>query len=94
MLAALAYSGFAIGEGATAWLLGLGLPALAATLWGLLLAPKAKRQLGGPAKLAMEVLIVGGAVAALLAAGSAGLALAMAALVALHLVLSFVLGQR
>lgn len=42
----------------------------------------------------MEVLIFGGAVAALLAAGSAGLALAMAALVALHLVLSFVLGQR
>ena len=94
MLAALAYSGFEIGDGVGGWALGLGLPALAATLWGILLAPKSQRRVGDPARLAMEVLIFGGAVAALLVAGHDGLALVLGALVAIHLGLTFALGQR
>jgi hypothetical protein len=46
------------------------------------------------ALIALEFGIGGGAVAALLAAGSVALALVLGALVALHLGLSFVLGQR
>jgi hypothetical protein len=94
MLAALAYAGFEIGEGAVGWVLGLGLPVLAATLWGIFLAPKSERRVGDPARLAMEVLIFGGAVAALLAAGHAEFAVVLGALVAGHLGLTFALGQR
>jgi hypothetical protein len=94
MLAALAYSGFALGDGVAGWLLGLGLPALAATLWGIFLAPRSDRRVGDPARLGMEVLIFGGAVAALIGAGSGGLAIALAVLVAIHLALTFVLAQR
>ena len=94
MLVALAYSGFAIGDGVLGWLLGLGLPALAATLWGILLAPKSSRQVRDPARLAMEVLIFGGAVAALLGAGKTSLAAVLGGLVAIHLAFTFVLGQR
>jgi len=67
---------------------------LAATLWGILLAPKSSRQVRDPARLGMEILIFGGAVAALLGAGKATLAVVLGGLVALHLVLTFVLGQR
>lgn len=94
MLAALAYSGFTIGDGALGWVLGIGLPVLAATLWGILLAPKSSRQVRDPARLGMEVLIFGGAVAALVGAGKESLAAVLGGLVALHLALTFVLGQR
>ena len=47
-----------------------------------------------PARLGMEVLIFGGAVAALLGAGKTTLAAVLGGLVAIHLALTFVLGQR
>jgi hypothetical protein len=34
MLAALAYWGFTVGDGAGAWVLGVGAPLLAAVVWG------------------------------------------------------------
>ncbi len=34
MLAALAYWGFTVGDGACAWVLGIGAPLLAAIVWG------------------------------------------------------------
>jgi hypothetical protein len=38
MLAALAYWGFAVGDGVGAWVLGIGAPLLAAIVWGALAA--------------------------------------------------------
>lgn len=53
MLAALMYWGFTVGEGAWAFVLGIGAPAIAATVWGLFVAPKAPR----PVRLAVRLSI-------------------------------------
>ncbi len=46
MRAALSYFGFACFPGtAMRWVVGLGLPAVAAVLWGFLLAPRSSRRL-------------------------------------------------
>jgi hypothetical protein len=50
-------------------LLALALPALAATVWGAVIAPKARRRLPDPARLAVEVVLFVAAAAALAAAG-------------------------
>jgi Protein of unknown function (DUF2568) len=42
MLAALASWGFTVGDGAGAWVLGIGAPLLAAIVWGAWVAPKAR----------------------------------------------------
>jgi hypothetical protein len=42
MLAALAYWGFTVGDGAGAWVLGIGAPLMAAIIWGAWVAPKAR----------------------------------------------------
>jgi hypothetical protein len=47
-----------------------------------------------PVRLLLEVAVFGSGVAALLAAGSTALALVFAALVVVHLGLTFALGQR
>jgi hypothetical protein len=53
LLAGLAYWGFRVGEGAWGFVLGIGAPVLAAVIWGLFVAPKAKR----PVPLFVRVLI-------------------------------------
>ncbi|HRQ40953.1 MAG TPA: YrdB family protein [Chloroflexota bacterium] len=68
MLAALAYGGFQLEGG---WplrlLVGIGAPLLAATVWGLLIAPKAKRRLADPWRFMVELVLFVLAAAALMA---------------------------
>ncbi|MFN8470531.1 MAG: YrdB family protein [Caldilineaceae bacterium] len=69
-LGALGYWGFTAGpETIGKFVLGLGAPILAAVLWGMFVAPKAVRPLHDPAKLLVELVVFGGAAAALYAAG-------------------------
>jgi hypothetical protein len=94
MLVALSYSGFALGAGVWSFVLGVGLPLLVATIWGLALAPKSERRVSDPARLAFELLLFGAAAAALVAAGRALLGIVFGLLVLVHLALRFPLGQR
>lgn len=93
-LTSLAYWGFAEHEGVVQWLLGLGAPLLAATLWGTFIAPKASRPTVDPVRLLLELAVFGPAVAALWAADSHTLAFGLGVLVVLHLAFTFLIGQR
>jgi hypothetical protein len=92
-LAALAYWGFAEHDGTAAVALGIGLPALAALVWGLLVAPKAPVDLPSGGRLAAELVVFAGAVWALADAGHTGLAVAMAVAAIVSRVLLSVLGD-
>jgi len=94
MLAALAYWGFAEFDGVVQWVLGLGAPLLVAGVWGAFVAPKASRPTVDPVRLTLELAVFGSGIAALLAAGSTAPALVFAALVVVHLALTFALDQR
>jgi hypothetical protein len=95
ILAALGYWGFQTGQGAAGKiLLGLGAPLLAGGLWWGFVAPKAPRRLPDPARLGLELLIFGAAVAALFAAGLPALGFVFGGLVALNLGLMFAWNQR
>jgi hypothetical protein len=61
---------------------------------GAFVAPKASCPTVDPVRLLLELSVFGSGVAALLAAGSTALALVFAALVVVHLGLTFALGQR
>jgi hypothetical protein len=93
-LAAVAYWGWSEHGGVWRWVLVVAAPLAVAVLWGNTIAPKAKRRVGDPWRLAVELLVFGGAVAALLDAGQRTLGIVLAVAVALHLALTFVLGQR
>jgi hypothetical protein len=93
-LTSLAYWGFAEHEGAVQWLLGLGVPLLAAAVWGTFVAPKASRPTVDPPRLLLELAVFGPAVAALWAADAHTLAFGLGVLVVLHLTFTFLLGQR
>jgi hypothetical protein len=67
MLAALAYAGFELADGAAAWLLGLGAPALAVAVWAAFVAPKAARPVPTDARLGIEFALFGLAVGGLVA---------------------------
>jgi len=80
-LAALGYWGVRTGDGpATKTMLGIGVPLLAAVLWGLFAAPRAPVSLP-PVKFAVELLVFGSAAVALYATGHRALAAALAVLV-------------
>ncbi|HEX6116918.1 MAG TPA: YrdB family protein [Solirubrobacterales bacterium] len=87
MLAALAYAGFELGEGAMGWVAGVGLPALAAATWGAFVAPKARWPVSTAVRLAIEAALFGAAVVGLalaerpLLAGILGAAAAATSLV-------------
>jgi hypothetical protein len=55
LLAGFAYWGFTVGDGAAAWLLGIGTPAIAAIVWGLFVAPKARYPVSMPIRLSIEL---------------------------------------
>ena len=93
-LAALAYWGFRVSSGATQWVLGVGAPLAMAAMWGRFMSPKATHRLDDPARLMAEVAIFGMAAVALVDADAPTLAIALAAAVAVHLVLTFPLDQR
>lgn len=94
-LAALAYSGFHAGSSeAIHWLLGIGLPLLAAIVWGLFIAPRRRYDVPDAVWVLLQVLIFGGAVAALFASDQPTLAVVFAALLLVNATLMVVWHQR
>ena len=93
-LAAVAYWGWSEHGGVWRWVLVIAAPLAVALLWGKTIAPKAKRRVRDPWRLVVELLVFGSAVAALLDADQVTLAIVLGSAVALHLALTFVLGQR
>jgi uncharacterized protein DUF2568 len=85
VLGLLAWAGFTA-PGAAGWLLGIGLPVVAAVLWGLFAAPRA-RTTSPPLRLATKVLVLGAGVVA----GFVVLPLPWAVLVAVVVVANLVL---
>ena len=94
MYAALGYGGYAAASGLVAWMLAISVPAAAAIVWGIFLAPKARRPTVDPVRITLEACLFGGAGLALEAAGQVRLALAFWLAAAVHLVLTFALRQR
>jgi hypothetical protein len=93
-LASLGYWGFAEHDGGVQWLLGLGMPLLAAVVWGVFVSPKASRPTTDPIRLLIELIVFGGGVAALWTADSHTLAFGFGVLVVLHVSFTFLLDQR
>jgi len=84
-LVALGYWGFRTGDGALAKVVrGLGAPLLAALLWGLFAAPRARFAVPVVAQVAVKVLVFGAATAALFATDHPVLASVLAALVVVN----------
>jgi hypothetical protein len=78
MLAALAYWGFTVGDGASTWVLGIGAPLLAAVVWGAWVAPKARWPVPLPTRVVIELVLFGAAVGALAVAGQPLVAVVLA----------------
>lgn len=76
-----------------AWLLGLAAPAVLVVLWGLFGSPKAPYRTHGARRVGFEALWFGAGVAALLAAGAVGWAIALALLCAVSKSLAVRWGQ-
>lgn len=93
-LAALAVWGWRVGDGVLRVLLAVGAPALAAVVWGALVAPKAAHRLADPGRLFVEILVFGAAVAGLAVSGLRPWAWTFAAVVVVDEVLLAVLGLR
>ena len=87
-LVLLAWAGFSA-DGALGWVLGLGLPLLAAVLWGLFAAPRA-RIASPPLALATKLLVLGGCAVAGVVVLPLVWAVVVAVLVVLNLVLMYV----
>jgi hypothetical protein len=94
LLAALGFWGWWEFSGVWAWVAAAAAPLAAAAFWGTWLAPKSARRVADPRRLAAEVVAFGAGVAATARAAGAAWAIAFGALVALHLALTFALGQR
>lgn len=77
MLAALMSWGFHVGEGSWAFVLGVGAPLLAAVVWGLFVAPRAKRPVPLVVRLSIEIDLFTLAAVALGFAGQVELAVAL-----------------
>ena len=93
-LVALGYWGFKTGSGAIAKVaLGIGLPLVAAVVWGVFVAPRAPVELPGVLVLVLQVLVFGSAAAGMAATGHRTLALAFAVVVVLNAVLMYAWGQ-
>jgi hypothetical protein len=93
-LAAVAYWGWSEHGGVLRWVLVVAAPLAIALLWGRWIAPKARHPAVDPARLGLEALVFGSAVAALFDADEPVLAPALGGAAVLHLALTFPLGQR
>ena len=94
MLAALAYWGFYTGKVLLVKIgLGIGVPLLAALVWGTFLSPRATVHLPAPWPLLLELLVFALAVASLAAAGQPNLAWALGLVYAINRVLVSIWGQ-
>lgn len=89
-LAAAAYWGFTVFDGALAWILGLGAPVAVGFAWGTFVAPKAKVQLAYPIRLVLGAIILSVCGAALIHAGAALLGLVYIVLVLMNALLTHV----
>lgn len=94
MLAALGYGGFAATSGVLGWVLLVALPLAAAVVWGMFIAPKARRPTVDPLRIVLEAALFGAAGAALVIAGQTTLGIVLWLAAGVHLALTFVLGQR
>lgn len=95
LLGALAYWGFSTGGSVAIDIaLGFGAPLLAAAVWGTFIAPKARRRLTDPLKVAVEIDLFTLGALALAFSASIALAMVFALAVALNIALMFVLDQR
>lgn len=84
-LAALGYWGFKTGgDWVARFSLGIGAPLLAAVVWGLGVAPKARLDLPAAVRLMLELAVFGAAIAALYTVGRSGLAAALAVAYAIN----------
>jgi hypothetical protein len=93
-LVALGYWGFTTGSGAiTKVALGIGVPLVAAVVWGVFVAPRAPVALPGFVVLLLQVLVFGSAAAGLVATGHRALALAFAVVVVINAILMYVWEQ-
>ncbi|GAA3821647.1 YrdB family protein [Streptomyces coacervatus] len=93
-LAAVGYWGFTRDVATPlAWLLGLGAPAVLIVLWALFGSQKASHKTRGAVRVGFELLWFGAGVAALLAAGAAGWAIAFAAVCAVSKTLAVIWRQ-
>jgi ABC-type uncharacterized transport system permease subunit len=95
-LVALGYWGFSRHDGTWQFLLGLGLPLLAAAAWGIFAVPGDRSRSGdapvpvpGVVRLLLELAFFGAAAWALYDAGRPVLALILAAVAAVHYALSY-----
>lgn len=94
-LAALAYWGGQAGGGVAGdILLAVAVPAAAAVMWGIWAAPRSSHRLEGAKRLIPEVVLFGGATAALAGAGQAGLAVAFGVLAVIDTALVHALERR
>jgi hypothetical protein len=94
VLAALGYWGFRTGQGLLAKIgLGIGVPLLAAVVWGLVGAPGSPWQWHDPWHLLLEVVVFGAAAVALFAAGQRTLSVAFVVVFVLNRVLMYVWAQ-
>jgi Protein of unknown function (DUF2568) len=75
LLAALAWWGFTVGSGVTAWVLGVGTPLLSAVIWGTFVAPKARRPVPVTERVAIECVLYSAAAIGLAAIGQMPLAI-------------------
>jgi hypothetical protein len=74
--------------------LGVGLPLLAITVWGLLVAPKAARRLPDPARLIVELCVWGTGVLAFVLTGNLFLGILLGTAAVLSIALMFLWEQR
>ncbi len=93
-LAAAAYWGWTEPHGALRWVLVVAAPLAVSVVWGRWMAPRSTKRVGDPWRLIIELLVFGSAVAALARADQPTLAVVLAAATAVHLALTFALGQR
>ena len=94
-LAALGYWAFATQPGwLLKWLLGIGLPLLAAVVWGVFGSPRASIPVRGLGQIALEVLVFGSGALALALAGRPLLGALFAALLIINRVLVSVWGSE
>ncbi len=94
LLAALGYWGFHTARGVIGKIaVGIGVPLVVAILWGVFLAPASSMRLEGPLYMVLEVIIFGGAAAALYATGHPALAWALVLVAVINRVLMVVWGQ-
>lgn len=90
LLAALAYWGTQTGEGIVSVLLSIAAPILAAVAWGTFVSVKAPRRLKGFWWFAIQVVLFGAAVAALISLGQPVLGILFVVAVGLNLAILYV----